>query len=380
MRVRRGRARTATIPALPMQATLLESVLNATFARAREDGTRGEWLERVVREPSLTRSLALWIRAVHDGVPPPREELIALLQRMIAEIDQRVSAQLCAILHHRRFQALEASWRGLDYLVERSVGVDKVKIRLLAVTWREIARDLERAIEFDQSQLFRKVYSEEFGTPGGEPFGVLLGDYAVAHVPRPDSPVDDVTVLKGVAAVAAAAFVPFIASVHPSLFGLDAFADFERSFDLARVFQSPDYIRWNSLRELEEARFVGLTLPRFSIRPPWRDDPRRTDGFRFVERHGAADGSELLWANACYAFGAVLVRSFGQSGWLASIRGVERGVEGGGFVQAAIRASATTDARGVVAIPPTEVVITDTQEKALADMGFVPLCALQACS
>src|SRR5690349_6345856 len=245
-----------------MQSQLLESVLTATLARGRSGGSPEDWLERVVREPSLTRSLALWTLAVHSGTVPPRDELATLLQRLIAEIDRQVSEQLCAILHHRRFQTLEASWRGLDYLVLQSAGVDKVKIRILPVTWRELARDLERAIEFDLSQLFRKVYSDEFGTPGGEPFGVLLGDYAVAHVPRPDSPVDDVTVLKGVAAVAAAAFAPFIASVHPSLFGLDSFTDFERPFDIARVFQSPDYIRWNSMREIEESRFIGLTLPR----------------------------------------------------------------------------------------------------------------------
>ena len=356
-----------------MQPGLLESVLTATLGRGAESG---DWLEQVVREPSITRSLALWIAAVHASVIPPREELVGTLQLMIAEIDSQLSTQLCAILHHRRFQALEASWRGLDYLVDRSAGVENAKIRILCVSWRELARDLERAIEFDQSQLFRKVYSDEFGMPGGEPFGVLLGDYEVAHRPRPDSGVDDVTVLKGVAAVAAAAFAPFIASVHPALFGLDSFADLERAFDLARVFQSADYIRWNSLRELEEARFVGLTLPRMLIRRPWRDDPWRNDGFRFREQTSRPDGSERLWANACYAYGAVLLQSFARSGWLASIRGVERGIEGGGMVGGLVRAWAPTDEAGVVPLPPTDVVISDSLEKSLADMGFAALCAL----
>ncbi|MEO6707940.1 MAG: type VI secretion system contractile sheath large subunit, partial [Planctomycetota bacterium] len=282
--------------------------------------------------------------------------------------------------HHPRFQALEASWRGLDYLIDQSAGVENVKIRVLAVSWREIARDLERAIEFDQSQLFRKVYSEEFGTPGGEPFGVLLGDYEVAHRPRAGSGIDDVTVLKGVAAVAAAAFAPFIAAVHPSLFGLDSFADLERSFDIARVFQSADYVRWNSLREIDDSRFLGLTLPRVLIRRPWRDDPRRSDGFRFHEETSQADGSGRLWTNACYAFGAVLLRSFAQSGWLASIRGAERGIEGGGLITGLVAASASTDEPGIVPLPATEVVITDMLEKALADMGFAAVSTLAGTS
>jgi type VI secretion system ImpC/EvpB family protein len=212
--------------------------------------------------------------------------------------------------------------------------------------------------------------------PGGEPFGVLLGDYEVAHRPRPGSNVDDVTVLKGVASVAAAAFAPFIAGVHPSLFGLDSFADLERPFDLGRVLQSADYIRWNSLRELEDARFVSLTLPRVLIRRPWRDDPRRNDGFRFREQTASLDGSERLWANACFAFGAVLLRCFAESGWLAAIRGVERGVEGGGLVSGLVRAWVGTDDPGVVPLPPTEVIVTDLLEKTLADLGFASLCWL----
>ncbi len=380
MRDRRWAVAHGTDPALSMHSGMNESVLTAALARGQASGNQRDWLESVVREPSITRSLAMWILAVHGGKIPPHQEIVGPMQLMLAEIDRQVSRQLCAILHHERFKALESIWRGLDYLVHQSADAENVKIRVLPLTWRELARDLERAIEFDQSQIFRKVYSDEFGTPGGEPFGVLLGDYQVAHVPRPNSPVDDVTVLKGVATVAAAAFVPFIASVHPSLFGLDSFADLERPFDVARVFQSAEYIRWNSLREIEEARFIGLTLPRVLIRRPWRDDPRRTDGFRFHEDTSRPDGSEHLWCNSCFAFGAVLLRSFAQSSWLAAIRGTERGVEGGGLVTGLVRAWAPTDEPGLVPLPPTEVVITDMLEKALADVGFVPLCSIPGSS
>src|SRR5690349_2453815 len=238
-----------------MQSQLLESVLTATLARGRSGGSPEDWLERVVREPSLTRSLALWTLAVHSGTVPPRDELATLLQRLIAEIDRQVSEQLCAILHHRRFQTLEASWRGLDYLVLQSAGVDKVKIRILPVTWRELARDLERAIEFDQSQLFRKVYSDEFGTPGGEPFGVLLADFEISHRPAADAPLDGVTMLARIASVAAAAFCPFIAAAHPSLLDLEGFGELQLPIDFGRTFAQPEYLKWRALRDAEDTRF-----------------------------------------------------------------------------------------------------------------------------
>ena len=354
-----------------MLSDLLSAALASTAERRAEPRAV---LECVRAEPSPTRALALWVLGVHGGRTPPRERLTSELLRTIAALDRALSTQLCALLHHPRFQALEASWRGLEYLVDQSAGVDNVKVRVLGATWRELARDFERAIEFDQSQVFRKVYSDEFGTPGGEPFGVLLGDYYVAHRPHGEQPVDDIGVLQGIAQVAAAAFAPFVAAAHPVLFGLDSFVELERPFDLARVFATPEYVRWNALREREDARFMGLVLPRIAIRRPWSDDPRRPDGFRFREESGAPDLRETLWANGCYALGAVLLRAFAQSGWLAAIRGVERGVEGGGLVVGLPQQWAPTDDPGVVPLPPTDVVVTDMLEKSLSDLGLMALC------
>src|SRR5438874_318990 len=217
--------------------SLLDAVLAATPAeRAAPDGLAG-----FLRERSPWQALAWWLRqsGLADG-RPTRRQVVGRLTRDIARIDALITRQVNAILHHPAFQKLEASWRGLRYLVERAAEAENVKVRVLQLTWRELVRDQERAIEFDQSQLFRKVYNEEFGTPGGEPFGLLLGDYEVRHRPDRDHPTDDVGTLAGVAGVAAAAFAPFIVGADPALFDLPGFADLERPLNLGQTFAHPD--------------------------------------------------------------------------------------------------------------------------------------------
>jgi type VI secretion system ImpC/EvpB family protein len=235
-------------------------------------------------------------------------------------------------------------------------------------------RDLDKAIDFDQSQLFRKVYNDEFGMPGGEPFGVLLGDYEIRHRPGPDHPTDDIRALEKVSEVAAAAFAPFVASAHPSLFGLDHFSELELPLNLPRTFEQVEYIKAKALRSREDSRFLGLVLPRVLMRLPYPDDGSRADGFRFHEDVTSPDRSQYLWGNATYALGAVLVRAFTESGWLAGVRGVERGVEGGGLVTGLPAHSFATDKAGVAVKSSTEVAITDFQEKELSEGGFIPLC------
>ena len=292
----------------------------------------------------------------------------------IARLDALLTRQVEAILHHPRFQQLEASWRGLHYLTEEAEGAENVKIRVLSVSWDEIARDLERAIEFDQSQLFRKVYSEEFGTPGGEPFGMLLGDYEIRPHPSADHPVDDVAALTAVSQVAAAAFAPFVAGVHPSMFGLDEFSELERPLNLSHAFDQLDYLKWNTFRKTEDARFAGLTLPRILLRLPYEDDGSRVDGFRFCENVSGPDRGGYLWGNAAYAVGAVAVRAFADTGWLAGIRGVERDVAKGGLVAGLPVHCFSTDKHGVAMKCSTDVIVTDYQEQELSDLGFIPLC------
>jgi type VI secretion system ImpC/EvpB family protein len=315
------------------------------------------------------------------GVEPARalisdkQTLLRRLDRDIARLDELLSAQVNAILHHPRFQKLEASWRGLRYLTEQAAERENVRIRVLDASWKTLSRDLDRAIEFDQSQLFNKVYSEEFGTPGGEPFGVLIGDYEVRHRPGPEHPVDDVAVLlRGIAQVAAAAFAPFIAAAHPALFGLNSFRDLSLPTDVSAVFQQREYLPWNTFRGSEDARFVGLTLPRVLMRKPYEDDGSRIDGFRFHERVEGPDNSRYLWGNAAYAFAGVLIRAFAEQGWLANIRGVREGSLEGGLVTGLPVHAFSTDREGLVPKCSTDVVITDAQDKELAELGFIPLC------
>jgi type VI secretion system ImpC/EvpB family protein len=333
---------------------------------------RGE-LDDFHQAPSAERALFTWLDACVPGWRRlTKVQVVRLLNRQVAQIDALLNAQVNAILHHPRFQALEGSWRGLKYLVVQSDD-DQVRIRVLNASWRELARDFERAAEFDQSALFQKVYNEEFGIAGGEPFSVLLGDYEVQPRPGPGHPVDDVSTLRAISQVAAAAFAPFIAAANPAMLGLEDFADLQRPMDLLRSFEQVEYVKWNAFRDSEDARFVGLTLPRVLMRSPWADDGGRSDGFRFREEFRRADAREHLWGNACYAFGAVLVRAFSQNGWLADIRGVVPGQETGGLVTGLPAPSFPEEKAGIAPRSSTDAVITDVQEKLLGELGFIPL-------
>lgn len=297
----------------------------------------------------------------------------ALVDRLIAAIDRQLNDQVNAILHDRRFQRLEASWRGLKYLVDIAAPMQRLKIKLLDVSWRELCRDVERAIEFEQSQLFEKVYSDEFGSPGGEPFGLLIGDYYVAHKPTADQPQDDIGALKAIAGVAAAAFCPFITSCAPALLGIERFDELGKGVDLATAFDGPEFLRWRSLREQEDTRFVGLAVPRILIRRPYRDDPSRVDGFRFREQVSGAHADAYLWGNAAFAFGAVAMRAFDRFGWFADLRGMPEDYDGGGAMPDPTVDGFATDRPGVADKPPIDALLSDLQEKQLSELGFVPL-------
>lgn len=346
--------------------SLLDSVLQ--IAPVKTDG--GSRLEEFLREPSPGGALALWFGREW---PADRRQLVQKLNRAVAHLDALLTGQVNAILHHPAFQKLEASWRGLHYLVNQ-VEDERIKVRVLNVSWPDLSRDLSKAIEFDQSQLFKKVYEQEFGMAGGEPFGVLIGDYEIHPRLTSAHHVDDLRTLGAISQVAAAAFAPFIAAAHPSMFGLDQFGGLSHTQNLARTFDQLEYLDWKSFRDTEDARFVGLTLPRVLMRLPYADDGTRVDRFRFREEVEGPDRGKYLWGNAAYAFAAVLVRSFAESGWLASIRGVKRDVEDGGLVAGLPVHSFSTDKAGVMPKFSTDVVITDLQEKEISDEGFIPLC------
>lgn len=294
------------------------------------------------------------------------------LTRHIAEIDEIINDQLNAIIHHPRFQKLEASWRGLWYLTEQAEGTQNIKIRVLDISWAEVVKDIGRALEFDQSLLFNKIYNEEYGTPGGEPYGALIGDYEISHQVSANHPHDDISTLEGIAQIAAASFAPFIASVSSEFFGLDDFSGLGQPINLGNVLVQVEYLRWRSLREKPDSRFIGLTLPRVLMRRPYVDIRYR--GLNFREQTAGPDARNFLWGNACYAFGGILLREFANVGWFGHIRGVPRDYIAGGLVTTLPVDEFETDTNQVAFKPVTDVIITDGVEKELSELGFIPLC------
>ena len=302
------------------------------------------------------------------------DDLEQRAELVIAAIDAAVSRQVDAIIHAAAFQQLEASWRGLRLLLRSVAQTRQVRLRLLDLTWRELCRDSEQAVEFDQSNLFRLIYNDEIGTPGGQPFGLLVADFAVMHRPAPDHPTDDITALQCLAAIGAAAFCPIVLGASPRLLGLEVFADLA-GVDLGDAFDGLPYARWRTLRSHVDTRFLGLVMPRVLLRCAYQPDSRRRiDGFRYAEDIGA-DGGGLLWGNAAYVFAIAVVRRFDQSGWFADLRGAPQDRVGGGLVTEVAPYVFATDAHGIAAQPPLELRLSNVQEQQLADLGLVPLTA-----
>ncbi|MCA9197996.1 MAG: type VI secretion system contractile sheath large subunit [Planctomycetales bacterium] len=365
------------------QPTLLQSLLERIpHSDARNTPSRLQWFHD---STSVSESLEHWlgckVQVVDNqlsiaGQMWDKDKLVRRLNRDVAIIDDLVSQQLNVILHHSQFQRLEATWRGVEYLTKQveSAGDQLIKIRILNMTWSELERDFERAVEFDQSQLFQKVYEQEFGMPGGEPFGTIIADYTIQPQPTREHPHDDITILKELAKVGAAAFCPILTNANPAMFGVNAFDELEHTVDHAKTFSQTVYTRWRSLRDMEEARFLGIVLPKILMRLPYEDDGSRIDRFQFQEDVHGPDHSKYLWGGAAFAMGEVLIRAFAQAGWLADIRGIQRDVEQGGIVVNLPTHSFATDKLGIANKFSTDVVVTDTLEKQLADLGFMSLC------
>ncbi|MFT5322562.1 MAG: type VI secretion system protein ImpD [Planctomycetaceae bacterium] len=334
------------------------------------------------RRESAQKLLSLWYG---DSRPENITALRRSFQSDIARIDDLIEKQVNAILHHERFQQLEASWSGLRWLVNEVPDGANIRVRALNVKLRELSRDLERAVDFDQSSLFQKIYEDEFGTPGGEPYGLLIGDYELA----PGRNLDHLETLRQISHTAAAAFAPFITGTAPEMFGLSEYRLLERSIDYGRLFSQKSYLPWRSFRNDDDSRFVALTLPRVLRRLPHNDTAleRLQSSMGFVENRYPNDipirfredvskkgGGNYLWGNAAYALGGVVVRAFADTGWFADIRGVQRDVEGGGLVTTLPSNSFGTDRSGLIPKTSTNVIVTDMLEKTLADQGFISLC------
>jgi len=326
-------------------------------------------------DPDDTRSMLYWLS---EFVPRQclnkADDIVPALQRSIGDIDHLINDQLNIIIHHKNFQKLEASWRGLWHLAVEADGIRNIKLKVLDISWQEVSRDISRALEFDQSQLFKKIYSEEYGTPGGEPYGALIGDYEISHKPSTTHSYNDLTTVEGLSQISAAAFSPFIAAAAPELFGLDDFSALGHPINLHNVFAQQEYIKWRDFRSRVEAQFIGLTMPHILMRLPYRKSPGSYKGLFFQEQVGTRNRENYCWGNAAYGFASILIREFANVGWFGHIRGTPRNQIGGGFLSTLPCDSFDIDAEHIAYKPVTDVIVTDIKERELSDLGLMPLC------
>jgi len=293
------------------------------------------------------------------------DDAIKSIEAMIAEIDKKISQQLNIIMHHEDFKALEGTWRGLHHLVNNTETDETLKIKVFNISKKDVAKQIKKykGTAWDQSPLFKKLYEEEFGMPGGQPYGAIIGDYYFDH----SAP--DVEILSGMAQIAAAAHAPFISAASPSLMNMDSWQELGDPRDLTKIFQTPDYAPWRSLRQSEDARYIGLTAPRFLSRIPYGAKTSPVEDFDFEEDTEGANSNNYVWSNAAYAMATNITRSFKMYGWCSRIRGAESG----GMVEGLPCHTFPTDDGGVDMKCPTEIAITDRREAELAKNGLMPL-------
>ena len=347
-----SQAAAATTTAEAASASLLDQIVSQ--GRFGKDDSARERGKNLVSE---------FISQVIEGQMTVTPDIEAMINTRIAQIDHLLSLQLNEVMHHPKFQQLESTWRGIRYVLEQSETGVNLKIKLLNISKKELLRDLQRVPEFDQSQTFKKIYEQEFGVFGGEPFACLLGDYEFNRGP------EDIELVERISQVAAAAHAPFMAAAAPEMLNLESFTQLDVPRDLAKVFDTTEYARWKGFRQSEDSRYVCLTIPRTLMRVPYGKETKPIDGFNYEEQVSGTDHSKYLWGNAAYALGARITNAFARFGWCAAIRGVE----GGGLVDSLPCHIFRTEEGDVALKCPTETIITDRREKELADLGFAPL-------
>jgi len=336
--------------------SLLDQVLSATKQTER---SRAEDLIRTLTEEAM------------KGTVTFSRNISQTINKAISAIDASVSKQLSAVMHHADFTKLEGSWRGLHHLVQNSETSARLKIRVLNITKKDLFKDVDKAVEFDQSQIFKKLYENEFGTPGGEPYGALIGDYEFTNHP------EDVELLSKMSNVAAAAFCPFISAAGPKLFGFEDYQELSKPRDLEKIFEATEYTKWRSFRESEDSRFVTLVMPRTLARLPYGANTKPVEAFNYEEGPQDAAGRALpmehtdyCWMNAAYVMGTKLTDAFAKYSWCTAIRGAE----GGGKVEGLPNHVFASDDGSSDAKCPTEIGITDRRSAELDKLGFLPLC------
>jgi type VI secretion system protein ImpC len=293
------------------------------------------------------------------------DDVLLTIQSLVGELDRKLSEQINLIIHHEDFRKLEGTWRGLHHLVTNTETDEMLKIRVLNVTKKELAKTLKtyKGTAWDQSPIFKKIYEDEYGSPGGQPYGCLLGDYYFDHSPP------DVELLASMSQIAAAAHAPFIGGAGPTVMNMDSWRELSDPRDLTKIFQTPEYAPWRSLRDSEDSRYLGLAMPRFLARLPYGVKTSPVEEFGFEEDVEGADHNKYVWSNSAYAMGTNITRAFKLYGWCAQIRGTESG----GMLEGLPVHTFPTDDGGVDMKCPTEIAITDRREAELAKNGFMPL-------
>lgn len=336
--------------------SLLDQAISAT---KQTEPDRAQELIKTLTEEALKGTLTY------------SKNLTVTFNKAIAAIDEKMSTQLAAIMHDAKFTKLEGSWRGLHHLVSNTETGSTMKIRVMNVTKRELYKDLSKAVEFDQSQTFKKIYENEFGTPGGEPYGALIGDFEFTSHP------EDIELLEKMSNVAAAAFAPFISAASPQMFGFGDFGELSKPRDLEKIFETSEYTKWRGFRESDDSRFVSLVMPRVLARLPYGATTKTVEEFGYEEAPHDGAGcalpmqhDEYCWMNAAYVMGTRLTAAFAENSWCTAIRGAE----GGGKVEGLPTHNFVSDDGDLDSKCPTEVGITDRREAELSKLGFLPLC------
>ena len=352
---------------------MAENQQDTQEAQAKAVAEEKSLLDQILEEGKLVRDesqragardlIGEFVGQIMEGTMTVSKDTEAMINARIAQIDKLISAQLNEVMHHPDFQKLEGSWRGLNYLVMKSETGERMKIRVMNTSKKDLLKDMEKASEFDQSALFKKVYEEEYGMFGGASYGALIGDYEFSNHPQ------DLALLGKISEVAAAAHAPFVSAASPQLFNWDSFEELGGPRDLTKIFSSADYAKWRSFRDTEDSRYVSLALPHILMRSPYGEANVPVEAFNFEEDIDGTDSSKYLWGNAAYALGTRLTDAFAKFSWCAAIRGVE----GGGLVEGLPTHTFKTDEGDVALKCPTEIAITDRREKEFADLGFIPL-------
>jgi len=342
---------TAAAATTTSETSLLDQVIAATKPQSEAEANRakdyfGQFLNQVVKPGQVVS-----------------KDVETTLKYWIGEIDKKLTAQLNDVMHHPDFQKLEGTWRGLHYLVHQSETGENMKIRVLNVNKRDLFKDLEKAAEFDQSALFKKLYEEEYGQLGGQPYGMIVGDYEFGRS------AEDISLLKMISNVAAAAHAPFVAAPSPKMFNFENFTELSNPRDLAKIFDSVEYAAWKSFRESEDSRYVALAMPRVLGRLPYGENFKRVDEFNFEEQVDGSNHEKYLWMNAAWAYAARMTDAFSKWGWFAR----SRGVEGGGKIEGLPVHTFPTDDGDIAMKCPSEIAITDRREFELSNLGFLPL-------